>query len=389
MKKTSVILHKGKEKALKNRHHWIFSGAIKSMPEFENGSILPVLSSEGELLGYAYFNIECSIIGRMVSFGETPALGAIQHNIQKSIALRQHFFAKNTNAYRLINGEGDALPGLVVDQYKDVLVIQVSTLGMEKLKPFIVDFLIKKLLPRCIYEKSSLPSRREEGLADFEGVLYGEKVEIVEIYEDDLRFFVDIVRSQKTGFFLDQREMRKLVRSLAKERKVLDCFSYTGGFAVSALKGGAECADCLDISPQALKLAGENYRLNGFESENNHFYEADVFDFLRQKGLAHDFVILDPPAFAKKKNEVVQACRGYKDIHRLVFQKILPQSLVLTFSCSFFVEEELFQKVIFQAALEARRNVRIIQKHHMAYDHPINIFHPESDYLKGFLLHVE
>jgi 23S rRNA (cytosine1962-C5)-methyltransferase len=385
----SVILNKGKDKAIRNHHHWIFSGAVKSLPDFDDGSLLPVRSLEGELLGTAYFNKRSSIIGRMVSFDEMPPLQAIEHNIDRALALRRSFFGSDTNSFRLINGEGDSVPGLVVDRYNDVLVLQVSTLGMERLKPMVVDGLLKRLSPRSIYEKSNLPSRREEGLHDWQGFLAGEPLERVEILENGLRFIVDIIHSQKTGFYLDQRENRRLVGSLAKGRRVLNCFAYTGAFSVFALHGGAISADSVETSETALELAKENCRLNGFQGEANRFYPADVFDFLRQHDLPYDLVVLDPPAFAKKQGEVVRACRGYKDIHRLVFQKIPPASLVLTFSCSFFVGEDLFRQVVFQAAREALRNVRILQSHHQAYDHPVNVYHPESDYLKGYLLYVD
>jgi 23S rRNA (cytosine1962-C5)-methyltransferase len=390
MEKESVVLHKNKDKAIRNRHHWIFSGAVKSFPpDFENGSILAVRSFEGKHLGYAYFNKKCSIAGRMISFDQTLPLEAIKKNIKDAFALRQQLFDEKTNAFRLVNGEGDNLPGLVVDRYADVLVIQITTLGMEKLKPFLVEALTKEFSPRCIYEKSNLPSRREEGLADFEGLLFGETVNNIEISEDGARFFVELPGSQKTGFFLDQREMRKLVRCHSRGRHVLDCFSYTGGFSVYALAGGAIKVDLVDTSEKALALARQNLRLNGFEIEGNHFHAADVFKFLREQELSYDFVILDPPAFAKKKTDVSQACRGYKDINRLVFQKIPKGGFVLTFSCSFFVDETLFQKVVFQAASDAKRNVRIIQRHHLACDHPISVYHPESDYLKGFLLYID
>jgi 23S rRNA (cytosine1962-C5)-methyltransferase len=390
MEQPAVFLHKGKEKAVKNRHHWIFSGAVKSLPSFfENGSILPVRSADGEFLGHAYFNRECSIIGRMVNFDEKPPLDAIADNLERAIALRRSFADVSTNAYRLVNGEGDGLPGLIADFYRDVLVLQISTLGMERLKPFVLDLVTRRLAPRVIYEKSNLPSRREEGLGMFEGYLWGEPVGPFEILENGLRFLVDIVSSQKTGFYLDQREMRLLVRSLARGRRVLNAFSYTGGFSVFALAGGAVSADSVDSSDRALDLARENCRINGYDSEKSRFYVADVFDFTREQTLDYDFIILDPPAFAKKRSEVTRACRGYKDIHRLIFQKALPRSLVLTFSCSFFVTETLFQQVLFQAAREASRNVRILQRHHQAYDHPVNLYHPEGDYLKGFLLYVE
>jgi len=390
MENQVVILHKNKDKALRNRHHWIFSGAIKRFPpDFENGGILPVRSFDGEHLGYAYFNQKCSIAGRMLSFDETPPLEAVKKSIEDAIVLRAQLFDEKTNAFRLINGEGDNLPGLVVDRYADVLVVQIATLGMEKLKPFLVEFLTDKFSPRCIYEKSTLPSRREEGLADFEGLIAGKMKNTVEIVEDGIRFLIELAGSQKTGFFLDQREMRKLVRSHSAGKRLLDCFSYTGGFSVYALAGGAVHVDLVDTSEKALALARKNLKLNGFESASSQFYAADVFDFLRQKELSYDFIILDPPAFAKKKSDVKQACRGYKDINRLVFQKIPARSLVLTFSCSYFVDEALLQKVVFQAAKDAKRNVRIIQRHHLAYDHPISVFHPESSYLKGFLLYVD
>ncbi len=390
MENQVVILHKNKDKALRNRHHWIFSGAIKRFPpDFENGGILPVRSFDGEHLGYAYFNQKCSIAGRMLSFDETPPLEAVKKSIEDAIVLRAQLFDEKTNAFRLINGEGDNLPGLVVDRYADVLVVQIATLGMEKLKPFLVEFLTDKFSPRCIYEKSNLPSRREEGLADFEGLIAGKMKNTVEIVEDGIRFLIELAGSQKTGFFLDQREMRKFVRSHSAGKRLLDCFSYTGGFSVYALAGGAVHVDLVDTSEKALALARKNLKLNGFESASSQFYAADVFDFLRQKELSYDFIILDPPAFAKKKSDVKQACRGYKDINRLVFQKIPARSLVLTFSCSYFVDEALLQKVVFQAAKDAKRNVRIIQRHHLAYDHPISVFHPESSYLKGFLLYVD
>jgi 23S rRNA (cytosine1962-C5)-methyltransferase len=389
MSDSAVILHKGKDKSVKNRHHWIFSGAVKYLPDFENGDILSVESADGEFLGYAYFNKKCSIIGRMISFDTTPPHEALERNIAKAVTMRDIFYDDATSAYRLINGEGDGIPGLIADRYKDVLVLQVSTLGMEKLKPFLLDVFDRLAPSRSVYEKSNVPSRREEGLPMVEGLLKGESVGLTEFAENGLRFLVDIVQSQKTGFYLDQREMRKLVKSLAKGRKVLNAFSYTGSFSVYSLAGGASSVTSVDTSEHALALAKENFRINGFFPEENRFHTADVFDFIRESDLNYDFVILDPPSFAKRKAEVVRACRGYKDMHRIVFQKIPPGSFILTFSCSFFVDEALFQQVVFQAACEASRNVRLLQRHHHAYDHPVNIYHPEGDYLKGFLLYVE
>ena len=211
----------------------------------------------------------------------------------------------------------------------------------------------------------------------------------VRILEEGLPFWVSIARSQKTGFYLDQREMRKLVRGLAAGRHVLNAFAYTGSFSVYALKGGAVRADSVDSSENAIGLAQENFELNRLPADSGYFFTADIFEFLRGPDLDYDFIILDPPAFAKKKPDVVQACRGYKDINRLAIQKVRPKGLVLTFSCSHFVDESLFQKVVFQAAREADRRVRILQRHHQALDHPVNIYHPETEYLKGLLLYVD
>ncbi len=202
-------------------------------------------------------------------------------------------------------------------------------------------------------------------------------------------FLVGLAGGQKTGFYLDQRESRRLVRETAAGRRVLNTFAYTGSFSVSALLGGAVRADSVDSSEAALALARENFELNGLPSDSGLFFTADVFEFLREPALDHDFIILDPPAFAKKRTDVVAACRGYKDINRLAFQRVGRPGLVLTFSCSHFVDETLFQQVVFQAAHEAGRRVRIVQKHRQAFDHPVNVYHPETAYLKGFLLYVD
>ena len=386
----AVVLKPGRDKAVLNRHHWIFSGAIRDLPEFENGAVLPVRNAGGDLLGHGYFNRKSSITGRMVSFGDEPPEDGIRRSVERALALRTRLFDPAvTNARRLINAEGDGLPGLIADLYDDVLVIQIATLGMEKLKPFILDLLAGAVRPRAVLEKSDLPARREEGLAETEGLLAGERVDKVRILEEGIPYWVSFAQGQKTGFYLDQRENRKLVRDFAAGRRVLNAFSYTGAFSVCALRGGAARADSVDSSASALALARENFELNGLAADSGVFFTADVFEFLREPALDHDFIILDPPAFAKKKADVVAACRGYKDINRLAFQRVRSPGLVLTFSCSHHVDEGLFQQVVFQAALEAGRRVRILQKHRQACDHPVNIYHPETSYLKGFLLYVD
>lgn len=386
----AVVLKPGKEKSLNRRHHWIFSGAVRSLPDFEDGAVLAVRDAGGSHLGYGYFNRRASIIGRMLSFDETPAVEALAEALRRAVALRRTLLEPESDAYRVVNGEGDGAPGLIADRYGEVLVLQVSTLGMERLKSLAVETLAGLLSPRTILERSNLPSRKEEGLAPVEGVLRGEGVEAVEFSERGLRFKVEFTRPQKTGFYLDQRENRSLVRSRASGRRLLNAFCYSGGFTVAAMAGGARAADSVDISEKAVSLAEFNCRLNGFDGPALGFFAEDVFDFLRTRDLsAYEFIVLDPPAFAKHKSEVVAACRGYKDIHRLVLRGAPPGALVLTFSCSYFVDEKLFRQVVFQGAAEAGRRVRILERHRQSADHPVNIYHPEGDYLKGFLLHVD
>jgi 23S rRNA (cytosine1962-C5)-methyltransferase len=390
MNERKVFLKPGKDKALRNRHHWIFSGAVMHLPDFSDGEMLSVYSAEGDMLGTGYFNRKAKIIGRMVAFDDVPPLEAIRSHLDAAIHLRKQWFQNRaTDAYRLVNGEGDQLPGLIVDKYRDVLVIQISTLGMDKLRDWIADYLVNALSPRVIYEKSLLPSRKEEGLEETQGVLFGGSVaDDVEICENGLRFLVPIVQGQKTGFFLDHREMRQMVRELSKNKRVLNCFAYTGGFSVYAAAGGASHVDSVDISKLAMRVGHQSLALNNFSFVNQRFIVADVFHYLRENPLDYDLVILDPPAFAKKKKDVISACRGYKDINRIAMQKMPINSLLLTSSCSYYVDDALFQKVVFQASVEAGRDVRIIGRHRMAPDHPINICHPESDYLKSLLLYI-
>lgn len=389
-KQHEVVLKPGKEKAIRHRHHWIFSGAVQTLPNFNDGEILPVHSSQGELLGHGYFNHHSGIIGRMIAFDDVPPLKSLEKRLEEALKLRNQLFDfKRTNAYRLINGEGDGIPGLVLDVYDKVIVLQSSTKGIDCLKPLVINWLNQHLKPLTIYEKSLIPSRREEGLSEVEGLLSGLEQDEILFKENGFVFKTSLTKSQKTGFFLDHREMRQWMGQLAKEKRVLNAFSYSGGFTVYALAGGAKKVDSVDISSDAIETAKEQIKLNRMENLKADFFCEDVFEFLRQRELTYDLVILDPPAFAKRQKDVIPACRGYKDINRLAMQKMPPQSLLLSCSCSHYVDEELFQKVLFQAAYEARRQVRIIGRHRLAPDHPINLFHPESQYLKSFLLFIE
>lgn len=389
MKQDRVTLRQGKEKALHQHHPWVFSGAVASGGKNRTGELLPVYSVAGQLLGSGYFNTRSSIIGRMLCFDGRPPLEALQQHIQAAITLREKLISEGISAYRLINGEGDGLPGLIVDRYGDILVFQIGTLGMERLKDEVLEALQKRLRPRAIYEKSLQPSRHEEGLQNSHGWRLGTPIEAVEIRENGLRFIVSPEQGQKTGFFLDQREMRSLVRRYGMGRRVLNCFAYTGAFSVAALAGGARHVTSVDTSAPALEMATAHVALNNLPAEAHTSVVSDVFQYLREQDLHQNLIILDPPAFAKRRADVIRGCRGYKDINRLTIAKAPPGALLVTCSCSHFVDDQLFQKVVFQASLEAQRSVRILARHHAAFDHPVSIYHPEAHYLKSLLLYIE
>jgi len=373
-----VVLKLGREKSILRRHPWIFSGAIANAPSHENGEILPLYSFSGELLAHAYFHSENSIAGRILSFGSEKPMDALYRLLDEAIAMRQPL-----EGVRLINAEGDGIPGLIVDRYKDILVMQVSTCGIERLKKEITAYLIQKLQPRAVYEKSNSAARKQEGLAESTGFVYGEPIEQIDIEENGVRLIVPIVNGQKTGLFLDQREMRRYVGQVAAGKKVLNCFAYTGGFSWAALAGNALSVDSVEISEEMCVWMKKH------SSDPRHkIHCVDAFDFLKQNPLDYDLIILDPPAFAKKKSDVDAACRAYKEINRLVFEKAPKGTLLVTSSCSSYIPENLFRDILAQAAGEARRDVRVVSRHAQAPDHPVSIFHPEGDYLKSFILRL-
>ncbi len=385
---SAVILKKGRDKSVRQGHPWIFSGAVDKMPPCERGELLEIHSSSGEWLAWGYFNPQSNIIGRVLSHSQKNPLESLKEKMVAAINFRKQFLClPHTNCYRLINAEGDGLPGLIVDAYDKHLVVQISTAGMERLKEHLIEYLCSIFEPVSIWEKSLLPARKAEGLAQVAGQLYGTTPLEVRVIENGVTFLVDLQHGQKTGLFLDQRQMRQWVKHHAAGKRVLNCFAYTGGFSLFAAEAHASRVDSVDISKDAMERAEKNAAANGFS--NMHFYAADVFDFLRQQTLDYDLVILDPPAFAKSKKDIVSACRGYKEINRTAMQGMPPASLLLTCSCSHHIDSTLFQQVIFQAACEAGRDVRIIGRHQMAEDHPVHLNHPEGDYLKSLCLFIE
>ncbi len=326
----------------------------------------------------------------MIAFGSETLEEAFRLRIRSALALRNKLFDKTkTNAFRWINTEGDGLSGLVVDVYGDVLVLQISTSGIERWKDFILILLKEEFNPRAIFEKSTSALRKREGLSEQKGLLYGDNDPNIEVLECGMRFSVNVLEGQKTGLFLDQREMRSLVREQAKDKKVLNCFSYTGGFSVAALMGGANAVHSVDISGKCGRGIERNLELNQLPSLRHRFIEEDAIDYLIREPLNYDLIILDPPAFAKKRQDLPKASHAYRKLNRKVLEKMEPGSLLLTCSCSSQVDEKLFQNLLFKASLEAKRSVRILSKHRLAADHPISIYHPESSYLKSLFLYVE
>lgn len=402
-----ITLKPERDWPLRNRHHAIYKTAIGTLPEIKNGGIAAIRSSDGDFLCYATINIHAYICGRAISFEENEdPMVVLRRTIERSIALRRQWISPDdTNAMRLINAEGDAIPGLIVDQYDDVIVLQITTLGMDRLRDWIVDLLWNVCHPAAIYEKSTSTARKNERIDPVEGwarlrspeassggQVRGEADDHVIVHERGLEFEINLAGSQKTGLFLDQREMRSVVRSLAKGKTVLDCCSYVGGFSVNALKGGAIAADAVDYDDDALAQAKKHVEMNGLNESTFGLYSQDVFDFLRRKPLprAYDFVILDPPAFAKRSTDVDDAKKAYTDLNRMAMEALPREGgLLLTCSCSYHVDTALFQTVVFHAARQAKRTARILHRHRQAVDHPVNVFHPETDYLKSLLLWVE
>ena len=384
-----MILKEGKERSVESRHPWLFSGAVHSLPSFTDGEVLEVRSFKGAVLGYAYFNRASSIVGRFLSFGSADWKTTLKNNFANACAFRRRLFSEDdTNAWRAINGEGDNIPGLIVDRYSDIAVLQIHTRGIEELKSFFLEEITTHLSPRGIFERSQVGARKEEGLPMFEGVLFGEVPTEVIVKENGNQFIVSFEHSQKTGFFLDQREMRKLVGELSRGRSLLNCFSFTGGFSVYGARGGASHVVSVDSSADAIALCSRSMELNNVSSSFHEECVADVFEFLPKRAKDFDLIVLDPPAFAKRREHVARAAKGYYEINRLALEKMRTPGILVTCSCSHFVDNELFQKILFRASRDAGRDVRIVHKHRQASDHPVNIFHPEGEYLKSLVLEI-
>ena len=403
----TLTLKRGKERVAANRHPWIFAGAIHTERGPEDAPIGDLVDAEGKRIASGFYSRSSQIRLRALTFGEaavTPEL--IATRLSEAIARRKPIFDDTTNAARLVHAEGDELSSIVVDRYSDVLVVEIANRGAEHFKPLIVETLQRALSPRAIFFKNDIPARKLEGLSIEDELCHPERSEgrpdsergrgsfavyaaqddsSTQILESGLKFRVNPAAGQKTGFFLDQRENRRLARTLAAGRRVLNLFSYSGAFGVYAAAGGAASVTNVDVSAPAIEAARENAVLNGVEAEH---VVADAFQYVRQKHGPFDLLICDPPAFAKSRNEVERAARGYKDVNLYAMRMVAPGGLMMTFSCSGHLSLDLFQKVVFAAALDAGRRVSIVRRLTAGPDHPVSLYCPEGEYLKGFLLEV-
>ena len=388
------FLKPGKEQSLKRFHPWVFSGAIeKAEGKPQEGDLVNVYSANGEFLAMGHCQIG-SIAMRVLSFEEViPDFDFWKMKIEKAWNLRKSIgMADNTetNVFRLVHAEGDGMPGLIVDYYNGTAVIQIHNVGMYLVREMLVKALKEVLGERlkAVYDKSekSLPFKAD--ISSKDGYLLGEGVE-TEVLENGLRFKVDWLEGQKTGFFIDQRENRLLVQQFAQNRDVLNMFCYTGGFSFYAMKGGARLVHSVDSSAKAIELTNQNVQLNFAGDTRHEAFAADAFEFMRNIKDKYDLIILDPPAFAKHRDAVHQALQAYKRINTRAFEQIRSGGIVFTFSCSQVVSKEKFREAVFSAAAISGRNVRILHQLTQPADHPVNIYHPEGEYLKGLVLYVE
>ena len=389
-----IYLKKGKEESLKRFHPWVFSGAIQHQPEnIDEGEVVRVMTAGGEFMAVGHFQIG-SIAVRVLSFDDEEVNDNFWHGkLQSAFDMRRSIGIvdnPDNNTYRLVHGEGDNVPGLVIDIYGETAVMQAHSVGIHVERHRIASQLVIVMGDRVknVYYKSETTLPFKAGLEQEDGFIIGGSKDNVAL-ENGLKFHVDWLKGQKTGFFVDQRDNRSLLEHFSRGKKVLNMFCYTGGFSFYAMRGGAELVHSVDSSAKAIELTTKNVELN-FPGDNRHeaFCE-DAFKYLDRAGGDYDLVILDPPAFAKHRGALHNALKGYTRLNMKAFEKIRPGGILFTFSCSQVVTKDNFRNAVFTAAALAHRNVRILHQLHQPADHPINIFHPEGEYLKGLVLYVE
>ena len=384
-----IILKKGREVPVLRGHPWIFSGAIEKIEgNADVPGVADVFDCENHWVARGLLSPKSQIRVRILTWQKEEIDGDFfSGRIYQALSIRESILPRMTNAYRIVNGEGDFLPGLIVDRYNEFLVCQFLTASMDCLKPLVVDSLSNLLAAKGIFEKSEGRVRDEEGIQPSAGVLAGEPPpELIAIEENGFPFVIDVRRGQKTGFFLDQRDNRVTLSTLARDKKILNCFSYSGAFSVYALGGGAREVVSLDSSKPALELAERNLALNGFGG--SELLKADAFSYLKECNTAFDIIVLDPPSLARKRSDLDGATGAYKFLNLHALRHLRSDGFLLTFSCSQHLSIDLFQKVVFGAAIDAGRKVTILKRLGQPIDHPVSLHHPEGEYLKGLVLRV-
>ncbi len=388
----ALRLRPGKEKPVLAGHPWIFSGALEELdPTVPAGALVDVRAADGRFLGRGYVNPRCAIAVRLLS-RDAVAIDAafVRGRVEVALQLRRALVESETDAFRLLNGEGDFVPGIIADVYGEFVVVQCLTAGARALRSLFTEALAAALHPAGIYERSAGAVRHEEGLPAEEGTLTGvPPPDLVTVREGGVRFAIDLRRGQKTGFFLDQRENRGLAARLAPGRAVLNAFAYSGGFAVHAGAAGARHVVSVDSSARALALARHNWELNGLPTAQSAYVTADAFRYLRETSDRFDLIVLDPPALVKRRADVQRGARAYKDLHLWAFRRAAANSFVLTFSCSQHVPADLFARIVQGAAADAGRAAQVLRVLGPGADHPVNLAHPEGHYLKGLLLYIQ
>lgn len=383
-----IMLRKGREAPLRHGHPWVFSGAVARLEgDPAPGDIILATDSIGRGLGLGFFNTG-DIAFRLLTGDASARIDADfwRRRIDRAAALRNRVVPPETDAYRLINAEGDGMPGLVVDRYGDFLVFSIGTAGMEKWREVLIGHLCDAVGAVGIYERSEGRSRQIEGMSNRIGPAAGDVPATVEIAENGLRFEVDLVAGQKTGFFLDQRGNRELIGPLSRGAAVLNAFSYTGAFSVYAARGGAKRVVSVDASAAANESAGRNLARNGFSTDQHPVLTDNCFEYLRETKEVFDLIILDPPAFAKSRKDVDRSARGYKEINLQAAKRLREGGLLATFSCSNPVSMEWFEKIVQGAVQDAGKTAQLLRPLGAGADHPVNLAHPEGRYLKGLLL---
>ena len=386
-----LVLKPGRDKSLRHRHPWIFSGAIARVEgNPASGDTVAVVAPDGAFLAWAGYSADSQIRARVWSFEASDTIDEsfLRARLEASITRRSRLMGEG-DAMRLVHGESDGLPGLVADRFGDTLVVQILSAGAERWRAFWGRALAELTGATCVYERSDAEVRSLEGLPQRVGSLVGNAPARARIVEDGIAYDVDVVHGQKTGFYLDQRDNRVLAAALARDGEVLNAFCYTGGFSLSALRGGAKRVTSLDTSEEALVLARHNVEINAFDASRAEWLAADVFSQLRKfrdQGRKFDLVVLDPPKFAPTEKHVPNAARAYKDINLWAMKLLAPGGHLLTFSCSGAVSPDLFQKIVAGAAADARADVQIRRHLGAALDHPVSIHFPEGEYLKGLWL---